>query len=72
MASIRRCLCGREYEVLLRRLIEPDPDSYQCECGEELIRWKGLVTYSVKLIKDIPQERIPKRPLREPASSEES
>jgi hypothetical protein len=72
MASIQRCLCGREYEVTRRGLVEPDPDSFYCECGEELLRWKGLVTYSVKLIKDIPQERIPKRLVSEPSAGEKS
>jgi hypothetical protein len=57
MASIRKCKCGREYEVVAHKLIEPDPDSYWCECGEELMRWTGKITYAVKLIKDIPQPK---------------
>jgi len=53
MPSTKRCLCGREYAVTPHKLQEPEPDSYQCECGHELFRWKGLYTYSVELIKDI-------------------
>lgn len=59
MPSTKRCLCGREYEVKPHKLLEPDPDSYQCECGHELFRWKGLYTYSVELIKDVMVIREP-------------
>jgi hypothetical protein len=53
MPSIRKCVCGREYEVIAQKLREPDPDSYQCECGQELFRWNGLYSYSVRMIKDV-------------------
>jgi hypothetical protein len=53
MPSIRKCVCGREYEITPHKLKEPDPDAYECECGQELLRWKGPYSYTVKLIKDV-------------------
>jgi len=53
MPSIRKCVCGREYQITPRKLKEPDPESFYCECGYELLQWNGLYTYAVRLIKDI-------------------
>jgi hypothetical protein len=62
MPSTKRCVCGREYQVRSHKLQEPDPDSYQCECGHELFRWNGLYTYSVELIKDVTGSRGQRSP----------
>jgi len=53
MPSIRKCVCGREYQITSRKLKEPDLESLYCECGHELLRWNGFYTYAVLLIKDI-------------------
>ncbi|HLJ88062.1 MAG TPA: hypothetical protein VKZ53_14665 [Candidatus Angelobacter sp.] len=53
MPTIRKCECGREYEITQHKLSMPDPDRFECECGKELLRWKSNYTFTVVLIKDI-------------------
>jgi hypothetical protein len=62
LATNRKCICGREYEVKQYKLAAPEADRFECQCGRDLLRWNGPQTFSVKLTKDIFFEELPDDP----------
>jgi hypothetical protein len=43
--------CGAEYEIIEHRTPSSAQDSFQCDCGETLMRQKEVAFYNFKLIK---------------------
>jgi NAD-dependent SIR2 family protein deacetylase len=43
--------CGAEYEIIEHRTPVSAQNSFQCNCGETLMRHKEVVFYNFKLIK---------------------
>lgn len=50
MTTIKRCECGRIYELRKIKVPVRDKDSIHCECGRELMAWNGGVMYIDKKI----------------------
>lgn len=51
-----KCECGRVWNVTEHKYFMRDKDSLDCKCGREIISWNGGVTYSAKLIEDLPKQ----------------
>ncbi len=49
--------CGRVWYLTKHSLIQRDPDSVECRCGETLHSWNGAVMYTAELIKPIPGDQ---------------
>ena len=43
--------CGAEFEVTEHKVATSDRGSFQCECGNTLMRRKEVAFYTIKLIK---------------------
>jgi hypothetical protein len=49
--------CGRRWRLMKRNLIQRDPDSFECRCGETLHKWNGAVMYDAELVRPIPEDK---------------
>ena len=46
--------CGRVWRLTKHSLIQRDPDSIECKCGETLHSWRGACFYTRELVKGLP------------------
>jgi hypothetical protein len=51
--------CGRVWRLTKHNLIQRDPDSVGCKCGETLHKWYGAVMYTIEVIKGLPEDETP-------------
>jgi hypothetical protein len=49
--------CSRRWRLIKHNLIQRDPDSIECRCGETLHKWNGAVMYEAELIKPVPGDK---------------
>ena len=51
--------CARVWRLTAQSLIQRNPDSVQCKCGETLHLWTGACFYTSELLKGLPEDEEP-------------
>jgi hypothetical protein len=60
----KNCACGRIWELADQHFNDRDPGAIICQCGEEIVRWRGATTWTAELVQGLPEDEGRPRPCR--------